>query len=206
MLVVEDMTAGVVHPDGHQFRYASDGRPVRPYVVAVNGSPEHRSRLAHMMVHLADCLERLGCQVDTLHLREIPPEVLLSPPASGPHRGRWNTLDTVDLVVLGSPIYKSVYSGLLKCWLDHLPRNGFEARLVLPVATCHDPKDARVFTDSIRQVCTSMGAARLLPTIVLPSHGSGGHHSPSSIGRARLERAVQYAVRAVVEHTGVRVT
>jgi FMN reductase len=200
------MAADIVHSGGQQFRYASDGRSVRPCVAAVNGSPAYRSRLAQMLAHLADCLERLGCRVDTLHLREIPPEILLGPPTSGPPREHWSTLGTADLVVLGSPIYKSVYSGLLKCWLDHLPRNGFEARLVLPVATCHDPNDARAFTDSLRQVCASMGAARLLPTIVLPSHGPKGHHSPSSIGRARLERAVQDAVRAVVEHTGVRVT
>lgn len=200
--VIQPYPGGGPRFGGHHARSTGVNRPGRPCVTAVNGSPMSPSRLEHALAELAMRLEGLGCNVETLHLKEIPPALLLAPPVPDRRSLAWNVLGTTDLVLLGSPIYKSVYSGLLKCWLDHLPRNGFQAKLILPIATCHNANDASAFTDSVRHVCASMGATRLLPTVVLPSSAYDEHCAPLPVGRARLEGAVQGAVQALAEHTG----
>ncbi|MFG2133334.1 NAD(P)H-dependent oxidoreductase [Streptomyces sp. NPDC048751] len=92
---------------------------------------------------------------------------------------------SADGVVIGIPVYKAAYSGMLKALLDLLPRCALEGVTVLPLAiggsTCH----ALAIDYGLHPVFTSMGPAHIAPGwFVLDKHidvreEAGSSWSPS---------------------------
>jgi FMN reductase len=70
-----------------------------------------------------------------------------------------------DVVVLATPLYKVAYSGLLKCFLDLLPRDAFAGKWVWPLATGGSAAHLLAIDHALRPVLDSLGARRLLRTV-----------------------------------------
>ncbi|MDT0266449.1 NADPH-dependent FMN reductase [Streptomyces sp. DSM 44915] len=127
-------------------------------VLSLSGSPSPTSRTARLLRHLDDRLRAHGHEVVPLDARRLPAEALLG---ADPHHP--DIVEVAELVraadglVVGTPIYKAAYSGLLKALLDLLPQYALAGKTVLPLATGGSTAHVLAVDYALRPVLASMG-------------------------------------------------
>ncbi|MEV5319378.1 NADPH-dependent FMN reductase [Streptomyces sp. NPDC052687] len=133
-------------------------------VLSVSGSPSATSRTARLLRHLDDRLVAQGHQVVPLDVRTLPPEALLHAHLGHPAIAEATALFAqADGVVIGTPVYKAAYSGLLKSLLDLLPQYALAGKTVLPLATGGTTAHVLAIDYALRPVLASLGAAHITP-------------------------------------------
>jgi FMN reductase len=134
-----------------------------PNVLTLSGSPSPRSRTASLLRHVGDLLAAEGHDVRRVAVRDLPAEPLLAGDAK--HPGIQEAVEAVawaDAVVVGTPVYKAAYSGLLKTLLDLLPQYALAGKTVLPLATGGTPAHVLAIDYALRPVLTSLGTDNVL--------------------------------------------
>ncbi|MFE2110962.1 NADPH-dependent FMN reductase [Kitasatospora sp. NPDC059463] len=141
-------------------------------ILTLSGSPSATSRTTRLLGAAAHRLEARGHQVTALEVRRLPAEVLTGSDVTHPAVTEVaDLLQRVDGVVVGTPVYKAAYSGLLKCLLDLLPQYALAGRTVLPLATGGSPAHVLAVDYALRPVLSAMGAAHVTQGwFVLDSH------------------------------------
>ncbi|MFC9729981.1 NADPH-dependent FMN reductase [Streptomyces roseolus] len=132
-------------------------------VLSVSGSPSATSRTARLLRHLDRRLTAQGHEVIPLDVRTLPADALLG--ADFRHPAIVEAADLfarADGVVIGTPVYKAAYSGLLKTLLDLLPQYGLVGKTVLPLATGGTTAHVLAIDYALRPVLSSMGAAHIV--------------------------------------------
>ncbi|MFG2138371.1 NADPH-dependent FMN reductase [Streptomyces sp. NPDC048650] len=133
-------------------------------VLSVSGSPSPTSRTARLLRHLDEELTAQGHQVVPLDVRTLSPQALLGAQFNHPDIVRTAELfDRADGVVIGTPVYKAAYSGLLKSLLDLLPQYALAGKTVLPLATGGSTAHVLAIDYALRPVLSSMGADHIVP-------------------------------------------
>jgi FMN reductase len=133
-------------------------------VLSVCGSPAHVSRTAYLLGHVGALLGGLGHDVVHLQARSLPAEALLYGDIQHPAIVRTAAqFAAADAVVVGTPIYKAAYSGLLKSLLDVLPQYALAGKYVLPIATGGSAAHVLAIDYALRPVLNSMGAGHIAP-------------------------------------------
>lgn len=133
-------------------------------VLSVSGSPSAASRTARLLRGLDARLAAQGHQVIPLDVRTLPAEALLHADFGHPEIVRATQLVArADAVVIGTPVYKAAYSGLLKALLDLLPQYALEGKTVLPLATGGSTAHVLAIDYGLRPVLASMAAAHITP-------------------------------------------
>jgi FMN reductase len=133
-------------------------------ILSVSGSPSATSRTARLVRHLDDRLRRQGHEVTPLDVRTLPAEALLGADFGHPAIIEATALfEQADGVVIGTPVYKAAYSGLLKSLLDLLPQYALTGKTVLPLATGGSTAHVLAIDYALRPVLSSMGAAHIVP-------------------------------------------
>ncbi|MFF8594401.1 NADPH-dependent FMN reductase [Streptomyces sp. NPDC015220] len=132
-------------------------------VLSVSGSPSVTSRTARLLRHLDRRLTAQGHEVIPLDVRTIPADALLGADFRHPAIVEAAALfDRADGVVIGTPVYKAAYSGLLKALLDLMPQYGLAGKTVLPLATGGTTAHVLAIDYALRPVLSSMGAAHIV--------------------------------------------
>jgi FMN reductase len=132
-------------------------------VLSVSGSPSATSRTARLLRHLDARLTAQGHQVLPLDVRTLSADALLRADFGHPDIVRATELFArADGVVIGTPVYKAAYSGLMKALLDLLPQNGLAGKAVLPLATGGSTAHVLAIDYALRPVLSSMGAAHIV--------------------------------------------
>ncbi|MEU6732843.1 NADPH-dependent FMN reductase [Streptomyces physcomitrii] len=135
-----------------------------PTVLSLSGSPSATSRTARLLRLLDARLASQGHRVVPLDVRELPAEALLGADFAHPALVRVRELiEAADGIVVGTPVYKAAYSGLLKCLLDLLPQYALTGKTVLPLATGGSPAHVLAVDYALRPVLSSMGALHIVP-------------------------------------------
>ncbi|WP_299534276.1 NADPH-dependent FMN reductase [uncultured Streptomyces sp.] len=133
-------------------------------ILSVSGSPSATSRTARLVRHLDDRLRDQGHDVTSLEVRTLPPDALLGADFGHPAIVAAAALfEQADGVVIGTPVYKAAYSGLLKTLLDLLPQYALTGKTVLPLATGGSTAHVLAIDYALRPVLSSMGAAHIVP-------------------------------------------
>ncbi|MEU4659720.1 NADPH-dependent FMN reductase [Streptomyces sp. NPDC023723] len=134
------------------------------YVLSVSGSPSPTSRTARLLRHLDDRLRVQGHEVVPLDVRTLPADALLGADFGHPAIVEATALfERADGVVIGTPVYKAAYSGLLKSLLDLLPQYALAGKTVLPLATGGSTAHVLAIDYALRPVLSSMGATHIVP-------------------------------------------
>ncbi|MER5766380.1 NADPH-dependent FMN reductase [Streptomyces sp. NPDC001985] len=132
-------------------------------VLSVSGSPSAVSRTTLLLRHLDSGLADRGHTVVPLEVRSLPPDALFGADPGHPAIVRTaRLLARADGVVIGTPVYKAAYSGLLKALLDLLPQHALAGKAVLPLATGGSPAHTLAVDYALRPVLSSMGAAHVV--------------------------------------------
>ncbi|MBD0693692.1 NADPH-dependent FMN reductase [Streptomyces sp. CBMA123] len=134
------------------------------HVLSLSGSPSATSRTTALLRHLGTRLTAHGHRVTPLEVRSLPAEALLGADPRHPAIAAVAELfEAADGIVVGTPVYKAAYSGLLKSLLDLLPQYALAGKVVLPLATGGTTAHVLAIDYALRPVLTSMGAAQVTP-------------------------------------------
>ncbi|MET8829227.1 NADPH-dependent FMN reductase [Streptomyces sp. NPDC004610] len=132
-------------------------------VLSVSGSPSASSRTNRLLRHLDQRLTAQGHEVIPLDVRTIPAEALLGADFRHPAIVAATELFArADGVVVGTPVYKAAYSGVLKALLDLLPQYALAGKTVLPLATGGTTAHVLAIDYALRPVLSSMGAGHIV--------------------------------------------
>ncbi len=105
-----------------------------PNVVILSGSPSATSRTDVVLKFVQSLLEKENVTVKYISVLDISAEDLLY--------ARYNStgikqiaksIEEADGVIIGSPVYKASYTGILKSLIDLLPESAFKGIPVLPL-------------------------------------------------------------------------
>lgn len=103
-------------------------------IIFIAGSPAVPSRTDLILKHVESLVKKEGFSTTTYSVTEFSPEDLV--------KGRWDSQDIkkfadaikqADGVIVGSPVYKASYTGVLKSLLDLLPEGALKNKPVLPI-------------------------------------------------------------------------
>ncbi|MEU2264448.1 NADPH-dependent FMN reductase [Streptomyces sp. NPDC019645] len=133
-------------------------------ILSISGSPSATSRTARLLRHLDDRLTAQGHEVIPFDVRTLPADALLGADLRHPEIIQAAALvERADGVVVGTPVYKAAYSGLLKSLLDLLPQYALAGKTVLPLATGGSTAHVLAIDYALRPVLSSMGATHIVP-------------------------------------------
>lgn len=102
-------------------------------IVIISGSPLAPSRTDLVLRYVESLLQKKGFSVDYIAVPDLPPEDLVYARFNSPAiRNVIEQVGNADGIIIGSPVYKASYTGVLKALLDLLPENAFRDKPVLP--------------------------------------------------------------------------
>ena len=180
-------------------------------ILLIAGSPSERSRSAALLEAVGQRLSGRGLDVERLRIRDLSPQALLL--ADVAHRSVSQAIDQVDrarAIVVGTPVYKAAYSGVLKVFLDLLPQTALKGKTVLPLATGGSPHHMLALDYALRPVLQSLGAKSILPGIYATDAQvaltpEGTYHVQADIA-ARLDDAVNVLVTETLRPSPAQAT
>jgi len=164
-------------------------------IVSLLGSPSQRSRSAALLHHAQSLLAPHADQVTTLALRDLPGEAVLQARFQDPALvAATAQVRQASVVLVATPIYKAAYSGLLKSFLDLLPQDGLQGKIVLPLATGGSPAHLLALDYALKPVLSALGARDVLDGVFasdsqIPDLPGRGYVLDDAV-RERLERVV----------------
>lgn len=139
-------------------------------VLLLGGSPSASSSGARLLEHIGDKFSLQGHRVNRLQVRDLPAQALVHADFGDAAivRATAQVLDA-DAIVIATPVYKASYTGILKAFLDLLPQDGLDGKLVLPLATGGSQSHMLVLDYALRPVLASLSARFILPGIYATS-------------------------------------
>src|SRR5690625_4253099 len=109
-------------------------------IVILSGSPSEESRSELILLYLGSLLKKKGYLVTHISVRDVPQEDLFSGNYESESIQKITTLiEESQGLIVGSPVYKAAYSGVLKSLIDLLPEDVLEHKPVLPIMTGGSP-------------------------------------------------------------------
>lgn len=132
-------------------------------VVAISGSPTHPSRTYGILEYSQKFLQQEGICTDIISVRDFPAEDLVF--------GRYNSPSlepTVELlkkangVIICTPIYKAAYTGVIKAFLDLLPQDILQNKVILPIGVGGTLAHLLTINYALKPVLCALGAQNIL--------------------------------------------
>jgi FMN reductase len=178
-------------------------------ILLIGGSPTHPSK-AHILLDYAKELldnqlenqfEISKIKTSTLLVRNLLAEDLAfgrysSPALEYPKK----LIEDADGLIIASPIAKSAYTGLLKSFLDLLPRGLLSRKVILPLATSNTIAHSLAIDYSLKPVLAELGATNILNSVFAVEdelHQSSSGITADIAVTLRLQTALQDFVGAI---------
>lgn len=144
------------------------------------------------LIHVADHGAALGGIVNP---KDLPAEI----------GALYAQLLAADIVVVGTPVYKASYTGLLKHFFDLVDPRDFRNKLVVLAATGGSDQHALVIEHQLRPLFGFFGALTVPTGVYLKDSDfakreDGGYSLNSPEALQRIEQAVAQAVRLAATH------
>ncbi|SEU09792.1 FMN reductase [Salinibacillus kushneri] len=131
-------------------------------IILLSGSPSNPSRSDQVLKYLGLLLEQENFAVNHISIRDFSADDLFLGRYDSPAIKRLTTLiEKSEGVIVGSPVYKGAYSGVLKALLDLLPQDVFKSTPVLPVMTGGSAGHLLALEYSLKPVLATLKAHNL---------------------------------------------
>lgn len=135
-------------------------------ILLLAGSPSIPSRSTRLLHHVGERLALLGHRYTRLHVLDLPAQALLEANAANADLKLAKAqVAEAEAVIIGTPVYKAAYSGILKAFLDVLPQDGLRGKLVLPLATGGSQSHMLALDYALRPVLAALAARHVMPSI-----------------------------------------
>ena len=129
----------------------------QPPAVGISGSPSATSRSRLLVEHVLGLLAERGWATELIDLATLPAEALL---ARGEHPQVSDALAAVGrarVLVLGTPVYRATYTGLLKTFFDLMPPDFLIDKVAVLIATGAAPGHLLAIDHGLRPLVASLG-------------------------------------------------
>ncbi|MEC5425964.1 NADPH-dependent FMN reductase [Virgibacillus sp. C22-A2] len=105
-------------------------------IVILSGSPSEYSRSDKVLKYLGDLIQDENFKVSHISVKDAPHKDIFQGNFESPAIKEIATLiQNARGVIVGSPVYKGAYSGVLKALIDVLPQDVLQHTPVLPLMT-----------------------------------------------------------------------
>lgn len=157
-------------------------------IVILSGSPSDTSRSDQVLKYLGDLLTQERFTVTHIPVRDLPYEDLFA--------GNWKHPVIQDIaemirkasgVIVGSPVYKGAYSGVLKSLIDVLPQDVLQHTPVLPLMTGGSASHLLAIEYTLKPVLATLKGHNLKGLYLLDSQIDKHKENPI-VEQAILER------------------
>jgi FMN reductase len=182
-------------------------------ILLIGGSPSHPCKAHTLLNYAKDLLENQPerqfdipkLKINTLLVRDLLAEDLAfgrysSPALIYPKK----MIQDADGIIIVSPIAKAAYTGVLKSFLDLLPRGILSHKIILPLATSNTLAHASAIDYSLKPVLAELGATSILNSVFAVEDQLHQSNAGKSSGitadiaiTLRLQTALQDFVEAI---------
>ncbi|MCQ6267692.1 NADPH-dependent FMN reductase [Fictibacillus sp. WQ 8-8] len=137
-------------------------------IVTISGSPSVTSRTGIVLRYLSELSQKGGLETESFSVLDVPPEDLFLGHFQSPHlKAIEKSIKQAKAVIIGTPVYKAAYSGVLKSLLDLLPQDILSGKSVLPIATGGTIAHLLSIDYALKPVLYAIGARNILNGIYL---------------------------------------
>jgi FMN reductase len=168
--------------------------------LAISGSPSRQSKSRRLLVHAVERVARDGLQGSILDLADLPADDLLGRTRTDAVESALAAVLAARLLIVGTPVYRASYSGLLKVFFDLLPQDALAGKVAIPIATGAGPAHYLVVDHALRPLLASVGAL-VISTGIYGTDAQFGADGPHGALTARVDRAVDEAREVMIHAT-----
>jgi FMN reductase len=137
-------------------------------IVLIAGSPSAQSRSSRVLRELEERWRKAGRATRLFGAQDFSAEdLLLARTGAAQITAFIQTVQAAKAVVLGTPVYKAVYSGLLKTIVDLIPPEALRGKVALAVATGKLETHAPSVTAAFEGLFEFFAVGHVLPTLYL---------------------------------------
>lgn len=174
-------------------------------IFIIAGSPSENSKTEALLTNIG---EQLAAQSHTLEYSSV-----LKVPAEDLAKGNYKSpavkiiaeqIEAADVVIIGTPIYKASFTGVLKSLLDLLPQEALTDKTILPIATGGSQSHYLALDYSFTPVLHALGATHVLkPIFILDAHLERIKNKVQVNDKASSER-ITHAIKEI-DHAAIKV-
>ena len=169
-------------------------------IVAISGSPSRPSRTRQLVVAVAERIASAnGATYDVVDIAELVPLLAIASRADASEvlERALAAIESADLILAASPVYKGSYSGLFKHLVDLVDYRALQGKPVALLATGGSDRHALVIEHQLRPLFAFFGA-HALPTGIFVRDGDlVDGQVEDSVLRQRLDLLVREASDAL---------
>jgi FMN reductase len=164
-------------------------------IVTISGSPSPSSRTKAVVEYIKNLPAAKDWQADSIDVRELPPEDLVHARFDRPPvRNTVRLPEPAEGVLIATPVYKASCAGLLKAYLDLLPRNILSGKAVWPIAAGGAPARLPVIDYALKPALFALGAQHVLSGVYIEDRWIRRHQE-----KILLESEAEERIRALLE-------
>jgi len=126
--------------------------------VGLSGSPSASSKSRVLVEYALARAAGRGAGVELIDLAGLPADALLGRGAAPAVAAALAATTRARVVVVGTPVYRATYSGLLKVFFDLLPQDSLLGKIGVPIVTGHDRGHSLALDHGLRPLFASLGA------------------------------------------------
>ena len=164
--------------------------------VAISGSPSRQSKSRRLLAHGVERLARDGIHGSILDLSDLPADDLLGRSRTAAIERALASATGARLLLVGTPVYRASYSGLLKVFFDLFSQDALAGVVAIPIATGAAPAHALVIDHALRPLLASVGAV-VVSEGIYAIDSQFGPDGPDASILARVDRAVTEAQEVI---------
>ncbi|WP_206951824.1 NADPH-dependent FMN reductase [Trinickia acidisoli] len=164
------------------------------YIAMLSGSPSIQSRTSHLLATAERMLQSQGLLAHRIDIRALPAGALVHADSADPAIAHAREIvRQACAVIIATPIYNASYSGVLKTFLDLLPRDAFSFKPVLSLAAGGSQGHMLALDYALKPVLCALGARHQLANVF-----AADSDIPKVDGQYRLEPDVASRLRSAV--------
>lgn len=158
--------------------------------VGISGSPSSTSRSRLLVQRALERMDDAGVTTQLIDLGDLPAEALLGRVQHEDVSRALEQLSEARVLVVGTPIYRATYTGLLKVFFDLLPAGALAGTVTLPIATGGGPAHLLMIDHGIRPLIASLDGLTTASAI---------YATPGDFDGAEPNATLQLSLRAAVD-------
>ena len=127
-------------------------------IIGISGSPSAQARSRIIVAEVVrQVAERTGYRSEVIDVNELSAEALLGRQRDPHVDAKVALVGAARVVVIGTPVYRASYTGLLKVFFDVFPQGALRGSVVGLVATGAGSAHALVLDHALRPLVASLG-------------------------------------------------
>jgi FMN reductase len=166
----------------------------RKLALGISGSPSSSSSSRRLVELALDRLRANGWETDVVDLATLPADALL---ARGEHPDVTAAIELVGearVLVVGTPVYRATYTGLLKSIFDLMPMGHLVGKVALLIATGAAPGHMLAIDHGLRPLIASLNGVSAANAVYALPGDFLGDGAPGPELAAKVESAVAEAI------------